>query len=160
MSSFGSCINARPIASICCSPPDMIAGGGVAPVGQLREKGEGPAHGPPSPGLRPDWCRSRLASCRPLSSRRTPPTLHHLADPRRTRAAGSSSVMSIPSKVISPLVTSPSCMSRRPVMARRVVVLPAVGAEQGHDLAVGDLEGDASQDQDDVVVDHLEILHG
>src|SRR3990172_1746277 len=34
----------------------------------------------------------------------------------------------------------------------------AVGAEEGHDLAVGDLEGDAAQHEDDVGVDHFDVL--
>ena len=43
-SSRGLAISARPIASICCSPPDMVPAFCVDPLLQPREQREDPLH--------------------------------------------------------------------------------------------------------------------
>jgi len=60
--------------------------------------------------------------------------------PSRTIASGPSP------EIVSPLNTiSPEVGLERPEIARKVVDLPAPLAEQGHDLAFLDAEGDAAQ---------------
>ena len=69
--------------------------------------------------------------------------------------------MRAPSKTISPRVISPFSVLSRPEIDLSVVDLPApLAAEQRDDRALGHVEAEAAQHQDDVVVDDLEVAHG
>jgi hypothetical protein len=80
--------------------------------------------------------------------------------PRRTSSFGVSRSTRSPAKTIEPLVTSPRSAFSRFEIAQRRRLAGAVGAEQGDDPALGHGQRDALQDEDDVVVDHLDIIDG
>ena len=149
-SSFGRAMSARPIAHICCSPPDIV----------------------PAFCVRRSWSRGKSSKTRSMSLGevllvgalerahlevlRAPSCAGRAAAPPgsgRSRfftiACGSDCVMSAPSKRIVP------CRGWfRPLIARSVVDLPgAVRADQRDDLACLDPERDALQRVDRAVVD-------
>src|SRR5215510_14153169 len=117
--SRGLAMRARPMASICCSPPDSV----------------------PATWVRRSWSRVKMVNTRSMSARTSPServkapisrfssTLSRLkmrrpsgtwVTPRRTMAWEATPTSEPPSKT-----TSPSRGTRSPEMARRVVVLPA-----------------------------------
>ncbi len=140
-SSRGLAISARPMASICCSPPDRWVPGWSRALGQDREQLAGPRPTVQRPGrsaIRAPTCR--FSSTVRLGKIRRPSGTS--AMPRPTRAVGGTPAERPP-------VEARRCRSRgagRPgdgPQQRRLA--GAVGADHGDRLALVDLERDVEQ---------------
>src|SRR5216683_3047907 len=120
MSSFGFDMSARPIASICCSPPESVPASCV--MRSLRRgkssKTRSMSFWIPAASFRRNAPIRRLSITCIRGNRRRPSGAWQM--PRPTMSCAGILPMSLPSKTIVPLG---GCMS--PEIVRRVVVLPA-----------------------------------
>ena len=147
-SSRGCAISARPIASICCSPPESVPAFWREALAQPREQREralvGDSHRAGRRRYAPIWRFSRTVR---LAKMRRPSGTCEI--PRATRRSARSAVMSAPSNQIRPERGRSS-----PLTARRSVDLPAPFEPISvDDLARLHLEVDAAQREDRAVGD-------
>ena len=134
-SSFGSLISARPMASICCSPPDSSTARCAAPLLEAREELEDPRLGALARrAVARRSSRRRAGSPRRSARRRCGGPRAPGRCPRARPAPGSTPRRSRPSKEISPASALPFWSGSVPEIARSSVLLPApLAAEHGDD---------------------------
>ena len=125
-STRGPAISARPIASICCSPPESRPARLAGALGEDREQLVHPARGRArAPPCRAPPCppaRRFSATVRRPKIRRPSGTC---TSPPRATSAGSSPIRLRPASSIEPPVIAPRCPRRVPDTARSSVLLPA-----------------------------------
>ena len=147
-SRLGRLISARPIASICCSPPDSVPAILLAALGEHREQREDPlgvGREVLAVAVGADLAGSPGSTS---AGRRAGPPARGRCRGSPPCAAGRRSMRS-PSKRTSPLVSA----EQRRDGAQRGGLAGAVGAEQRDDLAVTDSQRDAAQRRHRAVAD-------
>ena len=156
-SSFGLAISARPMASICCSPPDSSAAALRAALLEHREQVVDPVLGP---RLRRLVLAAHAAGAQVLLHREPaedPPALGDLhqahADDLRRVAAAEVGAVEADRARLDPAAVQPQGAGDGAQQRR---LAGPVAAEDGDDLAVGDLHGHAAHRLDGAAVGHVE----
>ena len=147
-SSFGPLIIARPIASICCSPPDRVPASWLLALLEHREQLEDALHHRLVAALA--LVGAHLEVLDHAHDREHPPALGHVADAERRRSRGPGRRRAAcPSKR-----TPPDRRAQQPGdRAQRRGLAGAVRAEQRDDLALLHGEADALERLDRAVLD-------
>ena len=146
ISNFGSDMSPRPMASICCSPPESEP---ASCSQRSAKRGKIVANslevvGAPCPSA-PKASELEVLANRQVG--KDAPAFGHLDQAKldHARGVGSMDVLAIEPHAASSL----RCNARQDVVERRFA--GAVAAEQGHDLAPSDVEAHASENLDDAV---------